>query len=115
MIKLAIIGSRTIKSANLDEYIDVKPDMIISGGAIGVDTLAAKYARDNNIELLEIKPEYLKYGRGAPLVRDKIIARECDKLIALWDGKSRGTMYTVRYAREIGKDVTIHVVAPSEL
>jgi hypothetical protein len=40
-MKLAIIGSRTITRLNLDDYIKEKPDCVISGGAKGIDTLAA--------------------------------------------------------------------------
>jgi len=30
---------------------------------------------------------------------------ECDCLIAFWDGKSRGTEFTLDYAKQLGKPI----------
>lgn len=106
-MKLAIIGSRTIESIDLSMYITETPTVIISGGAIGVDSIAAKYAKEHNIELNEILPDYSKYGKGALFIRNREIVKCCDKLIAFWDGKSKGTMYTVNEAKKQNKEVTI--------
>lgn len=111
-MKIAIIGSRSLTDVDLGAYIEETPEAVISGGARGVDTLARQYAQERNIPLVEILPEYDRYGRRAPLVRDREIARQCDKLYAFWDGVSRGTIYTVRYAREIGREVVL-TVCPS--
>ena len=46
-------------------YIPNETTEIISGGAKGIDTLAEKYADENNIPKLIIKPEYAKYGKSA--------------------------------------------------
>lgn len=78
---------------------------IISGGAVGVDSFAAEYAKGHCIELVEFLPEYDKYGRSAPLIRNKKIVDLCDEVFAFWDGKSRGTMHTVNYAKKLGKPV----------
>ena len=101
-MKIAIIGSRNIKNINLKEYI-TNADEIVSGGACGVDALAAEYAKQNGIKLTEFLPEYNKYGKGAPLIRNKQIVNYSDKIIAFWDGKSRGTAYTINYAKSINK------------
>lgn len=101
-MKIAIIGSRNIKNINLKEYI-TNADEIVSGGARGVDALAAEYAKQNGIKLTEFLPEYNKYGKGAPLIRNKQIVNYSDKIIAFWDGKSRGTAYTINYAKSINK------------
>ena len=42
-MKIAIIGSRSITMPNIDEYVS-NNDEIVSGGAAGVDSCAAKYA-----------------------------------------------------------------------
>lgn len=69
-MKIAIVGSRSINSVELEKYIS-GCDEIVSGGAIGVDSFAARYARENNIILTEFLPDYKRYGRGAPHVRNK--------------------------------------------
>ena len=65
------------------------------------------YLDKGNLKLIEFLPEYDKYGRGAPLVRNKLIVEECDCLIAFWDDTSRGTKYTIGYAHQLGKPIKI--------
>lgn len=65
------------------------------------------YLDKGNLKLIEFLPEYDKYGRGAPLVRNKLIVEECDCLIAFWDDTSRGTKYTIDYAHQLGKPIKI--------
>ena len=48
-MKIAIIGSRDIVVKNMEEYISQCGE-IISGGAKGVDTCAAEYARKKEIQ-----------------------------------------------------------------
>ena len=102
-MKLAIIGSRKCPVINIASYIEIMPDMIISGGAIGVDTLARQFAEQNNIPIIEFLPEYPKYGRKAPLMRNIKIAENCDSVIAFWDGTSTGTKFTIDYAKKLRK------------
>lgn len=106
-MKLAIVGSRTITSLDLSEYVPAGVTEIVSGGARGIDTLAAEYARAHRLILTEFLPEYDKYGKSAPLKRNDLIAEYADEGIAFWDGKSRGTMYTVRRFERLGKKVTV--------
>ena len=44
----------------------------------------------------------------APLERNKLIVDNCDCLLALWDGASRGTKYTIDLAVRKGKPVKIY-------
>jgi predicted Rossmann fold nucleotide-binding protein DprA/Smf involved in DNA uptake len=108
-MKLAVVGSRTFKQGDLmrSELSKYKIDTIISGGAKGADQEAEKYARENNVQVELYLPEYDRYGRGAPLKRNELIVNACDQLIAFWDMKSRGTKYTIDYARKQGKQIKI--------
>ena len=45
------------------------------------------------------------YGKAAPLKRNEEMVREADVVLAVWDGCSRGTQYTVNYAREQEKKI----------
>ena len=108
-MKVAVVGSRHLK-LDIEKYIPRDVIMIISGGAKGIDALAEAYADENNIPKLIIKPEYEKYGKSAPLKRNKTIVDSSDMVIALWDGTSNGTKFTIDYAKKIGKIVEVYIV-----
>lgn len=107
-MKIAVVGSRSIKNADISQYIPKEATEIITGGAVGVDKLAEREARLRGITLTVYKPDYETHGKSAPLVRNKLIAESCDMLIAFWDGSSRGTVFTWRYADKLGKPVKIY-------
>lgn len=106
-MRLAIIGSRNCPSVDIASHLTYIPDTIVSGGAKGADTYAKQFALKNNLQLIEFLPEYDKYGRSAPLVRNKLIVENCDCLLAFWDGKSKGTKFTLDYAKKCGKPIKI--------
>ncbi|MBQ2675921.1 MAG: DUF2493 domain-containing protein [Clostridia bacterium] len=94
-MKVAVIGSRNLIVDDLGKYLPKDTGEIISGGAKGIDSCARKFALENNIKLTEFLPEYAKYGRSAPLYRNVSIIEHADLVIAFWDGKSRGTKFTI--------------------
>ncbi len=114
MMKLLIVGSRGISSFELDAYIPQDVDLIISGGAGGVDTLAEEYADKHRISKLIIRPEYALYGKAAPLKRNEKMVDMADAVLVVWDGKSRGAQYTANYAKKKGKPLTVVVPEKEE-
>ena len=106
-MKLAIVGSRNLSDIALDEYVTDEVSEIVSGGAVGVDRCAAAFARRRGIILTEFLPEYETYGRAAPIVRNKQIVDYSDEIIAFWDGKSKGTLSVIKYAKQCGKPCTV--------
>ncbi len=110
-MKAAIIGSRGLKAINIGEYIPEGTDEIISGGARGIDTCAAEYARAHGIKLTEIFPDYKRYGRAAPIVRNREIIERSDIVIALWDGRSRGTAHVVSECERLEHPVRVFIIA----
>ena len=106
-MKLLIVGSRSIKDFDLTPHIPNETSLIISGGAIGVDTLAEKYADNHSISKIIIKPQYNIYGRGAPIKRNEEMVDMADEILVIWDGVSRGTDYTVKYAKKKNKSIKI--------
>ncbi len=109
IMKVAVIGSRTL-NLNLSNVIPTKTTKIISGGATGIDTCAKIYAIQNSIEIEEICPDYARYARKAPLYRNKLIVDAADYVIAVWDGVSTGTLYTINYARKRNKPVRLIIL-----
>ena len=102
-MKLAVIGSRSLQDVILDQYISKEVQEIVSGGARGVDSCAAEYAKRNGLKLIEFFPLYEKYGYAAPIIRNRKIVDYADKVIAFWDGKSKGTLSVIQYAQKTGK------------
>lgn len=87
----------------------------LHGGAKGFDTQVDVFARVHSIPAQVYLPDYEKYGRGAPLVRDREIVDNCDMLVALYDGrKTGGTAYTVNYAIKKHKPILYLLVDEDE-
>lgn len=101
-MKIAIVGSRSITVSNMEKYVSAD-DEIVSGGAKGVDFCAAEYAKRNGIRLTEFLPQYERYGRAAPLIRNKQIVDYADKVIVFWNGSSKGALSVINYAKKAGK------------
>ena len=68
---------------------------IVSGGAVGVDRCARKYANQHGLKLTEFLPDYETYGKYAPLKRNLQIIEYADVVYAFWDGKSTGTSFVI--------------------
>lgn len=101
-MKVGIVGSRTVTVSNLEKYIS-QDDEIVSGGAAGVDRCAADFAKKHGIQLTEFLPEYARYGRAAPIIRNKKIVDYSDRIIVFWNGFSKGTQSVIQYAEKAGK------------
>jgi hypothetical protein len=110
-MKIAVIGSRSFGNQILLEKelesIKNQIDVIISGGAMGADQLAEKWAINKNIPTLIIKPNWSEFGRSAGIVRNKQIIESCDMCIAFWDGISKGTFSSINLCEKMGKNIKI--------
>lgn len=104
-MRYAIIGSRTF--LDYEKFkLSINPHLpyisqIISGGANGADSLASRYAIENNIPLLVFKADWDKYHKKAGMIRNKSIVRSSDILIAFWDMQSTGTKHSLSYAEKM--------------
>ena len=106
-MKIAVIGSRGLRVENLENYLSKNVTEIVSGGARGIDTDAETYAKFNNIKMTVFLPEYDRYGRCAPIVRNKQIVDYADEVIAFWDGKSKGTLSVIKFCDKQNKKITV--------
>ena len=106
-MKLLIVGSRGITGFDLSPYITPEVDTIISGGADGIDRLAEKYADLHRLSKYIILPRYDLYGRVAPLKRNEKMVDIADSVLVIWDGKSKGAKYTLKYAEKKNKPITL--------
>jgi len=114
-MKIAIIGSREFKNKELVEKTLAKEltsiivsryTEVITGGARGVDEWVIEFCKKNCTPCKIIRPinpsNKLDY-----LFRNIEIITLADKIIAFWDGKSKGTKFVIDYAKARDKDVEI--------
>lgn len=118
MKKILITGSRNITSIDQNKINLVLTnnirtskvfnlnDILIHGGAIGVDSTASMWAKSNNVKEIIIRP-INPNNKSYYLHRNVEMITMCDKVIAFWDGESRGTKFTIDYAKARGKEVNI--------
>ena len=111
-MKTMVVGSRSITAFDLSAHIPPQTHLIISGGAAGVDTLAEHYADAHGISKLILRPNYARFGRAAPLKRNEEMVDLADLVLIVWDGLSRGSAHTLRYANKKGKQVCLLRVDP---
>jgi hypothetical protein len=87
---------------DVDELVDSLPPetVVVSGGAMGVDSRAVRRAVDRFMRFKEHLPDYAKHGpRRAPLIRNETIVDDCEQLYAFVAPWSRGTRHAIGLAR----------------
>jgi hypothetical protein len=105
-MKLLIVGSRSfndyerMKDRILSRYSIDQIDCILSGGAKGADTLARTFALNHNITYIEYPAKWNELGKQAGILRNMVMVDAADEVLAFWDGTSRGTQFTINYAKE---------------
>jgi hypothetical protein len=117
---LGVVGCRYYSgyeylSIILDQFIQIngKPLNIVSGGAKGVDSLAARYALEKNIPLIEYHPDI---GNGninfatAAKARNTQIVNASHTIIAFPSSRSKGTWDTIRKAQQAAKYLYIYEI-----
>lgn len=132
MFKLMVCGSRTfddyeLLETKLDEYLEknkIEKITLISGGnkttnskgqLVGADYLAECWAYNNDMDVLRFLPDWFKYGKAAGPIRNKIMTRKADYMIAFWDGNSKGTKNAIECMEKFRKPFTIHYCGPEEI
>lgn len=113
-MNIAVVGGRDFADKErlyreLDRALKLWGEFtLVSGGAKGADQLAEAWAIERGLPTDIILPDYRWQGDWqAPLLRNRIIADKCDRMVAYWDGNSRGTRDAIGNARRLGKSVHI--------
>ena len=112
-MKVAIVGSRYFTNYEMFVFIvstfrsRYKFDMIISGGAAGVDTLAYQYSVKHGITFVCHPPIPSEGFPRAFFRRNLRIVEMSELVIALPMGKSSGTRHSISLAKRLGKKLEI--------
>lgn len=126
-MRCIIAGSRNIRDANEIAFAikDAQKQwgknitVVLSGAAAGVDSVAASLAKAAGIPVEDypapwngINPETNRpHGKGAGMYRNKQMIAKADYVIAVWDGKSKGTKNLIDEAQRSGLPVYVHKCA----
>ena len=110
-MKVAVVGSRSLRVRDLQLYLPPETTELVSGGARGVDTSVREYAMEHGIPLTEFPPDYAAFGRSAPLKRNMQIIAYSDQVLIFWDGRSRGAYFVIDQCRQKGKPHRVFIPA----
>ena len=130
-MKLIIAGSRDVGDYSLIDKAMAMHGIklediteIVSGCAKGVDSLAIKWAENNDIPVTKMpadwkntkvpnaiirENQYGKYNAVAGLQRNEAMGDYADALLAITNG-SRGTDHMIKYMAELGKTFWVYEV-----
>ena len=118
-MKVIVSGSRNITDYDLMKQAFAESgffvDCIIHGDATGVDKLGSRYADDNSLPQVKFPADWNKYPKAAGPIRNSEMVKFVQDgseagLIALWDGKSRGTFDCLTKAFRAGLRVYVKCV-----
>lgn len=112
-MKTIIAGGRDYHNYNFVETMlnyFIKDHIItevVSGGAKGADALGERYAKEYKIPLKVFPADWDKHGRSAGPIRNAQMGDYADQLVAVWDGKSKGTKNMIDYMNKLKKPVFV--------
>lgn len=108
-MKTIIAGSRTINEMDaLTAAIrcsGFEITEVVSGGAGGVDLMGERWAKAYGVPVVKFPADWNAHGKAAGPIRNKQMAEYAEALIAVWDGRSRGTKNMIDTARKLGLKV----------
>ncbi len=108
-MKLAIVGSRDYPGpVEVAEFVLGLPagTVVVSGGAHGPDAWAANiahYVADHLPKPEVIWADWAGLGKTAGARRNTDVVRRCHRLVAFWDGRSKGTLDAIMKAHKASK------------
>lgn len=108
-MKTIIAGSRTINemdaltAAIRASKFDISE--VVSGGAGGVDQLGEQWACAHGVPVVKFPADWNAHGKAAGPIRNRKMAEYAEALIAVWDGRSRGTKNMIDTAQKLGLKV----------
>jgi len=116
-MNIAVIGSREVFSEAQIEHemlveFNIDEDRLISGGDRGVDSIDEGIVEGNDAWAKSpwiIKP-INPANKMDYLFRNIEIITVADKIMAFWDGKSRGTKFVIDYAKARKKNIKVYSI-----
>lgn len=102
-LKTIIAGSRTFTDYNLLsnylDLLDIDISEVVSGAALGADTMGEQWATAHNIPIKRFPADWDQYGRSAGYRRNVEMGDYADACILFWDLESKGTKHMLDIAK----------------
>ena len=99
------------------EFIDkivkesaLSPSVVLCGMAKGADVEGARWPKQHNIPVEYFPANWDKDGKAAGMFRNIRMANNAEALIAIWDGKSKGTKQMINVATKRNLTVYVHML-----
>jgi hypothetical protein len=80
---------------------------VVSGCASGIDKLGEDWAVNNYVPIKRFPADWQRYGKSAGFIRNVQMAEYAGALVAIWDGRSRGTWNMIQEANR--RDLRVYV------
>ena len=114
MLRVIIAGSREFNDYDLlkktmdNVLANVRDDItMVCGQARGADTLGEQYAKERGYAVQYFPADWNRYGKVAGYIRNTVMAKNADALVAFWDGQSSGTRHMIQTAQSLGLKVRV--------
>lgn len=112
MSTVIVTGTRKLTWPDIvwDELDKANPDVVVHGGAQGADTAAHNWCKRKGRVSVTYFPDYERDGKGAPLNRNvQMLKSHLQATVLAFPAQdSRGTRFTIREAKRLGMEVTVH-------
>lgn len=112
-MKTIIAGSRKadISMTRFMEIIDLSGipiTEVVSGNSGNIDKLGEKWGLALRLPVTQFNAAWQTYGSSAGPRRNRQMAEYAEALIAIWDGKSRGTLNMIKEATK--RELKVYVM-----
>ena len=108
-MKTIIAGSRTFldydKLKEICDNYDITE--VVSGTAFGADKLGERYAKEKDIPIKQFPADWANQGKKAGYLRNIEMGNYGQRLIAFWDGNSKGTFSMINIAKAFGLETIV--------
>lgn len=100
-MKIVVAGSRDIELYEVVREAIITSGItditeIVSGRARGPDKLGEEYAKEFGLGVKIFKPDYDRFPKDAPFIRNAQMASYCDAGVIIWDTESNGTRHMMK-------------------
>lgn len=110
-MKVIIAGSRNVTNYQFVRVGIRKSGFditeVVSGTARGVDQMGENWAEVVGVPCKKFPADWDKHGKSAGYQRNMQMGLYADALIAVWDGKSRGTLHMINIMQGLSKPVFV--------